>query len=274
MKPFTVPLFIRRNPMDHDLIVEQLLERCKGFIENILQASDLHSVATASRAIFAQLREVAREILQAKITVTAQQLKSADIPPCCPASRVRYLHTRTVSPQTLLGEITIPVRTFQCRGCGASLRPDDRHLGVPEVGDFTDDVRALYAPVVAELPHRVANDLFQRCMGVALSSRGAQGLIDSTAQDVQQWQAERGTQEGVAVVDALGAGDDVAELRVEIAMAGVMAYIDGRWQEAKVGTILVRRLAVQAEEPTLGAVLARRYVCALGTAEALAARMH
>jgi hypothetical protein len=53
-----------------------------------------------------------------------------------------------------------------------------------------------------------------------------------------------------------------------------MAHSDGRWQEAQVATILVRRLAAQAEEVTLGAVLARRYVCALGTAEALAARMH
>jgi hypothetical protein len=167
--------------MDHDVIVEQLLDRCKGFIEHILQAPDLHSVATASLAIFAQLREVAREMLQAKMTLEAQPLKSADVAPCCQDSRVRYLHTRTVSPQTLLGEVYIPVRTFQCSGCGASLRPDDRHLGVPEVGNFTDDVRALYAPVVAELPHGVATDLFYQCMGVALSSRGAQGIIDSTA---------------------------------------------------------------------------------------------
>jgi hypothetical protein len=65
MKPQNLPLFIRRNPMDHELIVEPLLDRCKCFIEHILQAPDLHSVATASLAIFAQLREVAREILQA-----------------------------------------------------------------------------------------------------------------------------------------------------------------------------------------------------------------
>jgi hypothetical protein len=55
--------------MDHDIIVEQLLDRCKRFIENILQAPDLHSVATASLAIFAQMRDVAREILQAKIAL-------------------------------------------------------------------------------------------------------------------------------------------------------------------------------------------------------------
>src|SRR5262245_30994896 len=126
MKPLTLPIFIRRNPMDHDLIVEQLLDRCKQFIENILQASDLHSVATASLAIFAQFREVGWEMLQAKITLEAQQLKGMDIAPCCPDACVRYIHTRTVSPQTLCGEVHIPVRTFQCGGCGAFLRPDDR----------------------------------------------------------------------------------------------------------------------------------------------------
>jgi hypothetical protein len=258
--------------MDHDLIVEQLLARCKCFIEHILQAADLHSVATTSLAIFKQMRQVAREILQAKVNLEAEQLKCAAVAPCCQEAGARYIHTRTVSPQTLWGEVRHPVRTFQCGGCGASLRPDDRHLGVPEVGDFTDDVRALYAPMVAELPHRVANDLVQRCTGVALSSRGAQGLIDSTAQDLQQWQAER-RPEAAAVADALGADDGAADLRVEIAMDGVMAHIDGRWQEVKVATLLVRRLEAQAEEPTRGTVLARRDVGVLGTAEDLAVRI-
>jgi hypothetical protein len=48
-----------------------------------------------------------------------------------------------VSPETLFGQITIPVRTFQGGGCGATCRPDDAPLGVPEAGDFTDDVRYL-----------------------------------------------------------------------------------------------------------------------------------
>jgi hypothetical protein len=259
--------------MDHELIVEQLLARCKGFIENILQGPDLHRVATASLAIFEQMRQVAREILQAKIHLEAQQLKGTAVVPCCPEAGARSVHTRAVSPQTLGGEVCIPVRTFQCDGCGATLRPDDHDLGVPEVGDFTDDVRALYAPVVAELPHRVANDLLQRCTGVTLSSRGAQGLIDSTAQDRQQWQAARETQEAEVVADGVGSGDSVAALRVEIAMDGVMAHIDGRWQEAKVATVLVRRFEVPVEEPTLGAVLARRYVGVVGAAEELAARI-
>src|ERR1700752_4562816 len=126
MNPQNLYLFIRRNPMDQDLIVEQLLDRCKGVIETILQASDLHRVATASLAIFAPVRDVAREILQAKITLEAQQLQGADVVPWCPDSRARSIHTRTVSPQTLLGEAHIPVRPFPGGGCGASLRPDDR----------------------------------------------------------------------------------------------------------------------------------------------------
>ena len=259
--------------MDHDLIVAQLLDRCQGVLEPILQASALHHVATASLAIFAPLRAFAREMRPATITLEAQQLKGADVAPCGPETRVRYIHTRLVIPQTWCGQVHIPVRTFPCGGCGASLRPDDRHLGVPEVGDVTDDVRGLYAPVVAARPPRVTQDLCQRCTGVALSSRGAPGIIESTAQDLQRWQAERERPEGAAVAEVWGSGEEVSELRVDIAMDGVMAHSDGRWQAAKGGTILVRRLEAQAQEPTLGASLGRRDVTVRGAAEALAIRL-
>ena len=73
-----------------------------------------------------------------------------------------YVHPRTVSPQTLLGEVCLPMPTFQCSGCEVSNRPDDRQLGVPEVCDFTDDMHCLYASVAAERCHRVAED---RCRG-------------------------------------------------------------------------------------------------------------
>jgi uncharacterized protein UPF0236 len=173
----------------------------------------------------------------------------------------------------LFGEIHIPVRTFQCCGCGATFRPDDAALGVPEVGEFTDDVRWLYAPMAAELPHRVANSLFAQCTGVTLSCCGAQGIIDRTAADLRTWQAEREVGEAEAVGHALAAVDSAAELRVEVAIDGVTAHIDGRWQQPKVATILVRPLEAQAETPTLGPVLARRYVSVLGSAEDLAVRI-
>jgi hypothetical protein len=80
--------------MDHDLIVEQLLAQCKCFIENILQATDLHSVAAASLAIFAQMRQVGRQMLQAKIDLEAQQLKGTAVVPCCQDAGARYVHTR------------------------------------------------------------------------------------------------------------------------------------------------------------------------------------
>jgi hypothetical protein len=134
-------------------------------------------------------------------------------------------------------------------------------------------VRALYAPVVAARPHRVAHDLFRRCTGVGLSTQGAPSILDSTAQDLQRWQATCATPEGTALADALGSADGTADLRVESAMDGVLAHIEGRWQEATVATSLKRRLEVQAEEPTLGAVLARRDLGILGTAEELALRI-
>jgi hypothetical protein len=257
--------------MDHELIVAQLLARCPGCIATMWQGPDLHRVATASLAIFEPMRQVAREMLQAKSHLEAQPRKGTAVVPCGPQAGARYVQTRTVSPQTCGGEVCIPVRTFPCDGCGATRRPDDHDLGVPAVGDCTDAVRALYAPVVAELPHRVANDLLPRCTGVPLSSRGAQGLVDRTAQDLQPWQAARETQEAEVVADVGGAGDSGAALRGEVAMKGVMAPSAGRWPAAKVATLLGRRFEAPVAEPTLGAVLARRDVGVWGAAEALAA---
>lgn len=127
--------------------------------------------------------------------------------------------------------------------------------------------------MAAALPHRVANALLPRGTGVARSSRGAQGLMDRTAEALQTWQAARATQAAEAVAAAWASGDGRADRRVESAMDGVTAHIDGRWQPPQVATILGRRLAPQTEEPTLGAILARRYVGGLGPAEELATRI-
>jgi hypothetical protein len=66
--------------MDHDRIVEPLLDRCKGFIENILLAPDLQNVASASLTIFTQIRQVARDILQAVPWDPAQAIPRARRP--------------------------------------------------------------------------------------------------------------------------------------------------------------------------------------------------
>ena len=50
--------------MDHDLIVEHLLDRCKCFVEHIRQAPDFHHVAAAFLASFAAMRPVARDPLR------------------------------------------------------------------------------------------------------------------------------------------------------------------------------------------------------------------
>jgi hypothetical protein len=69
--------------MDHDVIVEPGLDRYQRMIENIVQAPDLHRVASAELTLFAQMRPVARDMLQAKIDPEAQKLKSQDVALCC-----------------------------------------------------------------------------------------------------------------------------------------------------------------------------------------------
>jgi hypothetical protein len=183
------------------------------------------------------------------------------------------VHTRTVRPTTLFGQVEVPVRTLRCTGCGATVRPDDAVLGVPHTGDFTDDVRLLYSPLAAELPHRVSHDIFARFTGMDLSSCGAQSLIDRSAQDLAAWHR---TQESAENAGVQALRDDEAaasRLRLAMAMDGVKAHIDGRWQEPKVATILVRRLPQRSPLPLRGAVLARRYVCVVGSAAELMARI-
>jgi hypothetical protein len=62
-------------------------------------------------------------------------------------------------------------------------------------------------------------------------------------------------------------------LRIASAREGVTAPSDGRWPPPKGATSVVRQLETQAEEPTLGAVLARRSGSVLGAAAAWAARI-
>jgi hypothetical protein len=185
--------------MDQSVIVDQVMHRCKQLINTLLDAQDLQDIAAASLVIFERIREVARAVLQAKIDLAADRLTRQAPLPCCPPAAMTYIHTRTVNPTTLFGTVTVPVRTFRCTGCGATTRPDDAALGVPVTGEFMDDVRMLYTPLAAELPHRVSNDIFAHFTGVHLSLRGAQRIIDSSAADLQIWRATADVQETRAV---------------------------------------------------------------------------
>jgi hypothetical protein len=70
--------------MDRDLIVGQLMDRCKCVLEQMLDAADRHTVAPASLAICEQMREVARALLQAKVDLEAATLRCQAVRPCCP----------------------------------------------------------------------------------------------------------------------------------------------------------------------------------------------
>jgi hypothetical protein len=225
--------FNRRNHMDREGIVAQLLDRCNSMINNLLDDPALGSMPAASLALFEKFRDVCREILQSWVDERFAAL-SVSRPERCPCGGEGpgYVHRRSVTANTLFGGVVLPFRTFQCEACQSYLRPDDTTMGIPDPGTFSDDVRALFEPLAAELPHRTAADLFQRCTGVDLSSRGAQSVIDSTADDLRAWREDREAGEVFQVSCVLAKGDDLV---LEVAMDGVMAHIDGAWHEAKVG---------------------------------------
>jgi hypothetical protein len=108
---------------------------------------------------------------------------------------------------------------------------------------------------------------------VALSSRGAPGSIDSLADDLRTWQAERAGQEAEVGGQVVGAEATAAERRGESAMDGLPAHLDGRWPPPQVAPSLGRRIEAPAEDPTLGEVLARRDVSVLGSAADVAGRI-
>ena len=254
--------------MDRDEIVGELLNCCKSAIEAILQPGAHADVASASLAILAQFRDVGRAVLQAKVDLEASRLVEKPAPHCGGAS-IRRVHTRAVRPHTLLGEIAIRVRTFRCDGCGAHLRPDDVALGVPRSGSYTDDVRSVFAPLDAELPHRVACDVLERATGLRLSPHGAQSMTATIAADLRADRPDRERLEDAAVARALG-GPDAGLLGVEVSFDGVMAHVDGAWHEAKVGSVVVRRVDPSAAaEQRRGEVLARRVTCVRGSPDDL-----
>lgn len=256
--------------MDREEIVAQLLDRCKCMIVSVLDDPTLETMPAASLALLEKFRDVCREILQSWVDERFAALRRSRPDRCrCGSERPGYIHTRDLTANTVFGDVLLHYRSFSCKVCGGHLRPDDETMGIPDTGTFTDDVRALFEPLAAELPHRTAADIFKRFTGVDLSSRGAQSIIDSTADDLRTWRQDREACEVSEVTDLLSQG---ADLVLEVAMDGVMAHLDGAWHEAKVGTILVRRRGEKTTEgePKLGKVVARRYACVRGGPDELA----
>src|SRR5215471_14735507 len=132
-------------------------------------------------------------------------------------------------------------------------------------------VRSIMGPLIRSLGGLNTSKQFRK-NHLMLPFPGAQGLIESSAADHRDWRQQTAAQEQAAIAALLGR-DDASRLRLEIAMDGVKAHIDGRWQEPKVATVLVRRLPECPKVPTRGAVLARRYVCVLGSADELITRI-
>src|SRR3989442_12589483 len=110
-----VKFFIGRNPMDRAMIVGQVMQHCKRLIDNVLEAADLQPVATASIALFNQMWEVARALLQAQVDLPAPQPHCQSPSPCRARAALQYVHTRTFEAPSLFSPIPIPFRPSRWR---------------------------------------------------------------------------------------------------------------------------------------------------------------
>ena len=171
-----------------------------------MQAPDLPSVAWASLAIFTQIRQVARDLLQAKITREAQQRTRTEVTSCGPEASLAQVDTRTVGPETLLGEIMIPVAdgssaTAAARRSGLTPGPWEcqRSGRFPTMGaGCTAAGGGMAASPSAPFVRAVH--------GGTLRPYGAEGSIDSTAENLRTGQAvSRITEKGlIRAFDEMG----------------------------------------------------------------------
>ena len=256
--------------MDQMGIVDHLVGRCKSLFEAILGTEGPRDLASVSLGLLEKFRDVGRETLQAAVDQEAARLAAQPLRAHCEGQAMRRVHTRRRRLQTLFGEIVVPVRTLRCAACAAHVRPDDAALGLPAQGDYADDVRDVFAPLAAELPHRLACDLLARATGVRLSPKGAVGMAASCAADLAAEKPERERAEDAAVAKAL-AEDGGKDLGVEVAFDGVMAHLDGKWREATVASVVVRRARAAAGPRDLrrGEIRARRVTCVREGPEAI-----
>jgi hypothetical protein len=86
----------------------KLVQRCKRFIETILGAADLQRAATASVAIFDQMRDGARAMLQATVDLEAHQLHSRASCLAAPRPSCRTSTPAWGSPPPCLGRLRCP----------------------------------------------------------------------------------------------------------------------------------------------------------------------
>jgi hypothetical protein len=147
----------------------------------------------------------------------------------------------------------------QCAQCQAGVRPLVEDLGT-DVEGFTPALQQMATLAGVIEPYEAAStELLGRLASVAVSREKIQALVG----------AEGARAFAAPPVPAASARPPVEPLTV--AIDGGMIFVDGRWQEAKIGCVY--DTADRVVSPTRSTVTARQVVAVRGTPAALAAQL-
>jgi hypothetical protein len=220
-----------------------------------------------TREADAWLREhggaVLRAILGQALTARAEALGSEGRCGC--GGAIRFRQRRPFRVHTVLPgrDVDVGALYAQCEACRRGHWGVLAELGVDGEG-FTVGLQELAALAAVLEPYETASaELLGRFAGVTVSAEKLQALVRQEGARAEDWLAASPPVEPVPRCEAQGL--------TYVALDGGMIFVDGRWQEAKLGCVFGAPHRVDdARRPAL---IERQVVAVRGTPDALAARL-
>jgi len=205
-----------------------------------------------------------RQVLGVALTARAEHLGVTGV--CTCGGTLAFRQRRPVRLHTVLPgrEVDATLIYGQCAQCHAGMWPVLHELGADAEG-FTPALQALATLAGVIEPYDAAStELLGRFAGVAVSAEKIQALV---------------RQEGASASEALSevpaAGVSTAGPPTSgpayVAIDGGMIFVDGRWQEVKLGCVF--EAAARVEDEKRPALTERQVVAVRGTPDVLAARL-
>lgn len=214
---------------------------------------------------------VLREMLGAALSARADRLGVQG--KCGCGHAVLFRQHRPAKVHTILAgrDVAVQLQYGQCESCQRGVQPLSEAMGLDGEG-FTPALRemALLAGVVDPY-EQASSELLARMCGVEVSTKKILSLVEEEGTRAQAAACE----EVEATVEAVAPAIP-AEKPLYVGIDGGMVFVDGRWQEVKLGVLFAgedRTVVGKNGERERGALLGKRFVAVRGKPEALEQRL-
>ena len=219
------------DPGDREASIRRILEQVERKLRKDFndEAVTLDEIEDNSEEIGeAVKRLVNEEALRKRQGKDAQQAHAARCG-CC-RRKARYVERRPRQIVLRSGVIRICRAYYHCKACGTGFAPLDQLLGIGR-GACSRRVAALIARLSCYLPDRLVAQELEQSFGLRLAISTVQRYSRSVGAAMErQWRAQ-----AIQDVSSLPVSSERPS-RLHVTMDGVMLHVDGRWQEAKLGS--------------------------------------